>query len=252
METGRLDPTVYNAFDKLNQSTAQDIGDAFEFAVNAVTLAYGGSGLTRLASSKLVNPLSKEALSILTKETAALARKGVLKESAKVLLKEGAKEGSLIGLTYGISQALQSGSKDPVEISKIILMNTAGGTILGSAANVLIPSATRLVTEALQSGVKKFGKQAIPTEEETLRLAQDVKEKILNQTKEELPLSTKQQPFQEPSPDNTYVTVVNEKTGDNTVYKIKPDEFDSVKNHIDDSRNGDAIAGQDIDGKNII
>jgi len=262
VETGRLDPTVYNAFDKLNQSTAQDIGDAFEFAANAVTLAYGGSGLTNLASSKLVRPLSKEALRILTPETAALARKGVLKEATRTLLKEGAKEGSLIGLTYGISQALQSGSKDPGEITKIILMNTAGGTILGSAANVLIPSATRLVVEAVQSGVKRFGKQAVPSEQETLRLAKDVKEKVLNPIKteeetmseriaqsiQETPIIIKkQEPHQEPSPENTYVTVVNEKTNENTVYKIKLEDFDAVKNHIDDSRNGDAIAGEVID-----
>jgi len=147
----KLDPSVYNSFEKLNQTTRQDVGDAFEFAVNAATLAYGGTGATRLASSKIVRPLSKETLKILTPETAKLASRGVVKEALKKLTKEGAKEGALIGLTYGIAQALKSGSNDPAEISKIILTNTGGGAILGSAANVLIPQATRLVVNSLKS-----------------------------------------------------------------------------------------------------
>lgn len=55
--------------------------------------------------------------------------------------------------------------------------------------------------------------------------------------------SVKQEANQTPSPRNTFVTVVNEKTGIDKVYRINENEFQSIIDKVDNTR-GKEIAGQ--------
>ncbi len=147
--TGRMDQSVFDSLEGLNQSTLQDIGNSFEFAVNAVSLVYGGTALT--------------------KATLKTAGGQITKEVAKVLAKEGAKEGAVIGFTNGVAQAVSSGSSDPAEIARIIALNTGGGAILGSAANTLIPVASNMIAKGVKAGVKSFTETQEQTVQQLMR-----------------------------------------------------------------------------------
>lgn len=177
---GSAPKDIYESVPKSEQSVLQDIGDSLDFAVNAVTLAYPGSALTKTGTSQL---LSRTAM---LKNLGGPAReigKRLIMQSAKRLAIEGAKEGALISLTQGVSDVLRNQIKDPKEIAQTLALYTAGGTVLGAAGNVILPLTVRALSVATKTGVKSAKQVFVTMEKELLNL----EEKFVSQgyTREE-------------------------------------------------------------------
>ncbi len=67
-------------------------------------------------------------------------------------LKTGAKNGAVAGGLFGGAQVLSSGSKDPAEISQILIGNIVGGTMLGMLTHAAIPGG-KAAKEALTKDI---------------------------------------------------------------------------------------------------
>lgn len=129
--SGKIDSSVYQGIEVLNKTNLQIVGDVAQ----AVLTVYSPGTVVKNAGSQL------------------------LKTGLKQLALQGAKDTSFQGLQFGIAQALSSGSTDPVEISKIIALNTAGGALVGAGANVALPAISKIIAGTIatkQATVQHF------------------------------------------------------------------------------------------------
>lgn len=110
---GKADPILLDNINQLKKTNLQILGDSAQSVLTFTSINLGAK-LAQTAVSGAGQATLKQGLAYLGKAAA-----------------NGALEGSFQGVQNGIAQALSSGSKDPNEITKIILANTAGGTALG-------------------------------------------------------------------------------------------------------------------------
>jgi len=103
--SGEIDSSVFDGIEALHKSIPQVVGDVMQAVLVPYTLETGGEVIA----------------------------KNALQKSLSELAVIGAKSGGFAGFQFGVAQALSSGSTNPDDITKMIVANTAGGVVLGSA-----------------------------------------------------------------------------------------------------------------------